>query len=56
MDMKTIGYFLYMEECERLEEQKQKEKEECAAGEYKVNSNSDLVAERATHTKIKIRF
>lgn len=45
MDMDKLGYFLFMEEQE-------KEEIECAAvGEYKVNSNDDLVAEWGTQNE-----
>ena len=50
LSMEELGYFLYMEQCDK--EQELKEKESAAAlGKYKVESEELLEAERATHTE-----
>lgn len=57
MDLETLGYFLYMEECDRQEEQKKRDRESAAAlRKYQVESEQLLVAERATQTENRERF
>ncbi len=45
LDMETLGYFLYMEEQDRLHEEEQKRK----YVEVNIETDDDLVAERATN-------
>lgn len=57
MDLETLGYFLYMEQCDKEYEQEQRDKESAAAlRKYQVESEQLLVAERATQTGNRERF
>ncbi len=51
MDMNTLGYFLYMNECEKVKDQEKKDKESAEVGKYKVKLNDDLVGEMSTQSK-----
>lgn len=48
MNIEELGYFLFMEEQEK---KAAREREAAAVGEYKVNSNNDLVGARATYNE-----
>ena len=55
MDLETLGYFLYMEQCDR--EQEERDRESAAAlRKYQVESEQLLEAERATQTGNRERF
>lgn len=55
--MEELGYFLYMEQCDKEYEQEQRDKESAAAlRKYQVESEQLLVAERATQTENRERF
>lgn len=47
MNIKDLGYYLYMEEQEKISA---REREAAVVREYKVNSNNDLVQNNATHS------
>ena len=49
--MEELGYLLYMEECDRQEAQKKRDRESAAAAlsKYQVESEQLLEAERATY-------
>lgn len=54
MDLETLGYFLYMEQCDKEYEQEQRDKESAAAvRKCKVNSYYDLESERRTYNDKK---
>ena len=55
LSMEELGYFLYMEQCDKEQELKEKE---CAAAlrKYQVESEQLLVAERVTQTENRERF
>ena len=57
MDLETLGYFLYMEQCDKEYEQEQRDKESAAAlRKYQVESKQLLESERATQTGYLRRF
>lgn len=51
MNIEELGYFLFMEEQEKKAAREREEREAAAVGEYKVNSNYDLVGARATYNE-----
>ena len=56
--MEELGYLLYMEECDRQEEQKKRDRESAAAAlsKYQVESEQLLVAEWGTNNENLRRF
>lgn len=56
MDLDTLAYFLYMDDCERREEQKKREKEAAAVREYKASFEELLETDRGTKAENKWRF
>lgn len=50
LSIEELGYFLYMEQCDKECEQEKRDRENAAAlRKYQVDSNSDLVDGLGTH-------
>lgn len=57
MDLETLGYFLYMEQCDKEYEQEERDRESAAAlRKYQVESEQLLEMERAMQSRNRERF